>query len=113
MRAVCGSSATQLTADRAVIDTAKAQLAEAKQNLALATLTNRWPGTWPRSGLPWVAGSGTVTIVGSGMQKVSTAVPPADVDLIKAGQSVGVAADGVAGNPACGTSVAVSFFQVR
>ncbi len=41
--------------------------------------------------------SGTVTIVGAGVQKVSTTVPLADIDLIKPGESVSVAADGVAG----------------
>jgi hypothetical protein len=39
---------------------------------------------------------GTVTIVGAGVQEVSTTVPLADVDLIRTGQSVSVAADGVA-----------------
>jgi len=41
------------------------------------------------------AGSGTVTIVGSGVPKVTAAVPLAQIGLLKVGQPVTVAADGV------------------
>ncbi len=91
------ASAAQLAADQASIDSAQAQANEAKQNLTAATLTSPISGKVAAIGLTAGAGSSgkTITIVGTGIQKVSTTVPLAQIDLIKVGQPVSVAADGV------------------
>ena len=69
----------------------------AEQNLAAATLTSPISGKIAAIGLTVGTGSSgkTITIVGTGIQKVSTTVPFAKIDLIKVGQPVSVAADGV------------------
>jgi multidrug efflux pump subunit AcrA (membrane-fusion protein) len=91
------ASAAQLAADQAAIDAANAQVTVATQNLAAATLISPMAGTVAAIGVSAGASSdgGTITIVGTGAQKVSATVPLADVDLVKRGQSVDVAADGV------------------
>jgi HlyD family secretion protein len=91
------ASAAQLASDQAAIDAAEAALTEAKQNLAAATLVSPISGTVAAIGLTvgQSAGSGTITIVGTGVQKISTTVPLADIDLIKTGEKVTIAADGV------------------
>lgn len=91
------ASAAQLAAEQASIDSSQAQLNEAKQNLAAATLTSPISGKVAAIGLTVGTGSSgkTITIVGTGIRKVSTTVPLAQIDLIKVGQPVSVAADGV------------------
>lgn len=91
------ASAATLAADQAAIDSASAAVTEAEQNLAAATLTSPISGKVAAVGLnAGASASGaSITIVGVGIQKVSTTVPLADVDLVKQGQAVTVAADGV------------------
>ena len=92
------ASAAQLAADQAAIDSADAAVTEAEQNLAAATLTSPISGTVAAVGLTAGASSSgaSITIVGAGIQKVSTTVPLSHIDLVRTGQAVTVAADGVA-----------------
>jgi multidrug efflux pump subunit AcrA (membrane-fusion protein) len=92
------ASAAQLAADQAAIDSADAAVTEAEQNLAAATLTSPISGTVAAVGLTAGASASgaSITIVGAGIQKVSTTVPLSRIDLVKKGQAVTVAADGVA-----------------
>ena len=92
------ASASQLAADQAAIDAAEAQLAVAKQDLTAATLRSPIAGRVAAVSLTVGAnaGSGTITIVGTGIQQVTTTVPLAKVDLIKPGERVTVRADGIA-----------------
>ncbi len=92
------ASAAQLAADQAAIDSADAAVTEAEQNLAAAALTSPISGTVAAVGLAAGASSSgaSITIVGAGIQKVSTTVPLSRIDLVKKGQAVTVAADGVA-----------------
>jgi len=91
------ASAAQLAADQAQIDAARAGLRSAKQDRAAATLRSPISGRVAAIGLSIgsSAGSGTVTIVGTGVPKVTAAVPLAQIRLLKLGQPVTVAADGV------------------
>jgi trimeric autotransporter adhesin len=92
------ASAAQLAADQASIDSAEASVTEAKQNLAAATLTSPISGRVAAVG--FTAGESasgeTISIVGVGVQKVSSTVPLSRVDLVKKGQAVTIAVDGVA-----------------
>jgi multidrug efflux pump subunit AcrA (membrane-fusion protein) len=69
----------------------------AEQNRAAATLRSPIAGRVAAVGLSAGATSSgrTITIVGTGVPKVSTTVPLAQVELVKVGQPVVVAADGV------------------
>jgi multidrug efflux pump subunit AcrA (membrane-fusion protein) len=90
------ASAAQIAADQKAIDAAEAQVTAAKQNLAAATLTSPAAGKIAAVGLTKGDSSSgqTITIVGTGVQGVSAAVPLAEVDLVKAGQRVTVSAAG-------------------
>jgi HlyD family secretion protein len=85
-----------LAADQASIDSLTAQLAAAKQNRAAATLTSPSTGTVAAVGLR--AGSSSsgasITIVGNGVEGVQTSVALGQIDSVKVGQPVTVAADG-------------------
>ena len=85
-----------MAADQASIDSLTAQLAEAKQNLAAATLTSPSSGTVAAVGFtPGTSSSGaSITIVGTGVEGVQTSVPLGQIDSVKVGQPVTVAADG-------------------
>jgi multidrug efflux pump subunit AcrA (membrane-fusion protein) len=85
-----------LAADQASIDSLTAQLTAAKQNLAAATLTSPSAGTVAAVGFtPGTSSSGaSITIIGSGVEGVQTSVPLGQVDSVKVGQPVTVAADG-------------------
>ncbi len=91
------ASASQLAADQAAIDSAQAQVRAAEQDLAAATL--RSPITGKVALIGFTAGAGSsgrsITIIGTGVQKVSTSVPLAQVGLVKVGQEATVAADGL------------------
>ncbi len=91
------ASATRLAADQAAIDAATAQLASAKQNLSAATLTSPVTGTVAAVDLTAGASSSgkTITVIATGVQGIETSVPLAQVDSVKVGQSVTIAADGV------------------
>jgi HlyD family secretion protein len=73
-----------------------AQLTEAKQNLAAATLTSPAAGTVAAIAFTPGASSsgGSITIVGTGIEGVQTSVPLGQIDSVKIGQQVTVAADG-------------------
>jgi len=90
------ASAAQLAADQSQIDAAEAQLEVAQQNLSAATLKSPADGKVADVGL--TAGSSssgqTVTIIGTGIPGVSMSVPLAQIDEVKVGQPVTVAADG-------------------
>jgi hypothetical protein len=90
------ASASQLAADQASIDSLTAQLAQAKQNLAAATLTSPSSGTVAAVG--FAAGTSSsgasITIVGSGVEGVQTSVPLGQIDSVKIGQRVSLVADG-------------------
>ncbi|HSY15748.1 MAG TPA: hypothetical protein VK816_07165, partial [Jatrophihabitantaceae bacterium] len=92
------ASASQLAADQAEIDAAQAQLALAQQNLAAATLTSPISGVVGAVGLTAGSNSGakSITILGTGVEQVDTAVPLSEISLVKAGESVSVMADGQA-----------------
>jgi HlyD family secretion protein len=85
-----------LAADQASIDSLTAQLSAAKQNLAAATLTSPSSGTVAAVGFsPGSSSSGaSITIVGTGVEGVQTSVPLGQIDSVKVGQPVTVAADG-------------------
>jgi multidrug efflux pump subunit AcrA (membrane-fusion protein) len=91
------ASAAQLAADQKAIDAAQAELDVAQQNLAAATLTSPAAGKVAAVGL--TAGQptagGTITIVGTGIPGVEATVALAQIDEVKVGQNVAVAADGV------------------
>ena len=91
------ASAAQLAADQKAIDAAQAELAVAQQNLAAATLTSPATGKVAAIGFtPGQSSSGeTITIVGTGIPGVEATVVLAQVDQVKVGQKVTVAADGV------------------
>jgi hypothetical protein len=91
------ASAAQLAADQKAIDAAQAELAVAQQNLAAATLTSPATGKVAAIGFtPGQSSSGeTITIVGTGISGVEATVVLAQVDQVKVGQKVTVAADGV------------------
>lgn len=101
-------SAAQLAAYQSHVDSARAQLALAKQNLAAATLTSPITGTVAdvslSAGQRVSAGSSsaTITVIGSGAALVQTTAALADIDLVKIGQPVRVRVDGVA-TPLSGT----------
>ncbi|HVU93041.1 MAG TPA: HlyD family efflux transporter periplasmic adaptor subunit, partial [Jatrophihabitans sp.] len=90
------ASAAQLASDQAAIDAAAAQLRAARQDRQAASLRSPISGVVAAVGLT-VGGSasGTITIVGTGVPKVTIAVPLAQIDLIKKGQATSVAVDGV------------------
>ena len=91
------ASAAQLAADQAAIDAATAQLKSAEQNLTAATLKSPASGKVAAVGLTAGASSSgkSITIVGTGIEGVNATVPLAQVDRVKVGQPVSVAADGV------------------
>lgn len=91
------ASAAQLAADQKAIDAAQADLEVAQQNLAAATLTSPAAGMVAAVGLTAGQSSagGTITIVGTGIAGVEATVPLAQIDQVKVGQHVSVAADGV------------------
>jgi len=91
------ASAAQLAADQAQIDAAKAGLRSAKQDRAAATLRSPMSGRVAAIGLHEgsAASGGTITIVGTGVPKVTVAVPLAQIGLLQVGQPVTVAADGI------------------
>jgi multidrug efflux pump subunit AcrA (membrane-fusion protein) len=90
------ASAAQIAADQAAIDAAQAQVTAAEQSLAAATLKSPVDGKVAAVGLTAGASSSgqTVTIVGTGVQGVSVAVPLAQVDQVRPGQHVTISADG-------------------
>lgn len=90
------ASAAQLAADQSAIDAAQAQLNVAEQNLSAATLKSPADGKVAAIGLTSGSSSGgkTITIVGTGIPGVSMNVPLAQIDQVKVGQPVTVAADG-------------------
>jgi trimeric autotransporter adhesin len=91
------ASAAQLAADQKAIDAAQADLDVARQDLAAATLTSPAPGRVAAVGFTVGQSSsgGTITIVGTGIPGVAATVPLAQIDQVKVGQNVTVAADGV------------------
>jgi trimeric autotransporter adhesin len=91
------ASASQLAADQAEIDAAKAQLAVAKQGLAAATLKSPIVGTIAAVGFTADSSSSgsSVTILGTGGQVVNVNVPLSEISLLKTGQPASVQADGV------------------
>lgn len=92
------ASAAQLAADQAAIDAAEAQLTAAQQDLAAATLKSPAAGKVAAVGLTAGASSSgkTITIVGTGVPGVEATVSLSEANLVKVGQSVSVAVDGVA-----------------
>jgi multidrug efflux pump subunit AcrA (membrane-fusion protein) len=90
------ASAAQLAADQSQIDAAEAQLKVAQQNLSAATLKSPAAGKVAAVGLSAGSSSSgqTVTIIGTGIPGVSMSVPLAQIDEVKVGQPVSVAADG-------------------
>ncbi len=92
------ASAAQLAADQAAIDAAEAQLKAAAQDLAAATLKSPAAGKVAAVGLTAGASpSGkTITIVGTGVPGVEATISLSEANLVKVGQSVSVAVDGVA-----------------
>jgi multidrug efflux pump subunit AcrA (membrane-fusion protein) len=92
------ASAAQLAADQAAIDAAEAQLKAAEQDLAAATLKSPAAGKVAAVGLTAGASSSgeTITIVGTGVAGVDATVSLSEANLVKVGQSVSVAVDGVA-----------------
>jgi len=92
------ASAAQLAADQAAIDAAEAQLKAAEQDLAAATLKSPAAGKVAAVGLTAGASSSgkTITIVGTGVPGVEATVSLSEANLVKVGQSVSVAVDGVA-----------------
>jgi multidrug efflux pump subunit AcrA (membrane-fusion protein) len=92
------ASAAQLAADQAAIDAAEAQLTAAEQDLAAATLKSPAAGKVAAVGLTAGASSSgkTITIVGTGVPGVEATVSLSEANLVKVGQSVSVAVDGVA-----------------
>lgn len=91
------ASAAQLAADQKAIDAAQAELGVAQQDMAAATLTSPAAGRVAAVGLTagQNSGGGTVTIVGTGIPGVQATVALSQVDQVKVGQNVTVAADGV------------------
>jgi multidrug efflux pump subunit AcrA (membrane-fusion protein) len=91
------ASAAQLAADQAAIDAAAAELKSAEQNLAAATLKSPASGKVAAVGLtPGTHSSGkSITIVGTGIEGVDATVTLAQIDRVKVGQPVSVAADGL------------------
>ena len=91
------ASAAQLAADQKAIDAAQAELSVARQNLAAATLTSPAAGKIGAVGFTVGQSSagGTITIVGTGIPGVQATVPLGQIDQVKVGESVTVAADGV------------------
>src|SRR5215469_2997876 len=91
------ASAAQLAADQKAIDAAQAELKVAQQNLAAATLTSPAAGKVAAIGLTagQDSGSGTITIVGTGIPGVQATVMLAQLDQLKVGENVTVAADGL------------------
>jgi len=91
------ASASQLAADQAEIDAAKAQLAVAKQGLAAATLKSPIVGTIAAVGFTADSSSSgsSVTILGTGGQVVNINVPLSEIGQLKTGQPASVQADGV------------------
>jgi hypothetical protein len=91
------ASAAQLAADQKAIDAAQAELGVAQQNMTAATLTSPAAGKIAAVGLTAGQNSagGTVTIVGTGIPGVQATVALSQVDQVKVGQNVTVAADGV------------------
>jgi multidrug efflux pump subunit AcrA (membrane-fusion protein) len=91
------ASAAQLAADQKAIDAAQADLDVARQDLAAATLTSPAPGRVAAVGftIGQSSSGGTITIVGTGIPGVAATVPLAQIDQVKVGQNVTVAADGV------------------
>jgi multidrug efflux pump subunit AcrA (membrane-fusion protein) len=92
------ASAAQLAADQKAIDAAQAELAVAQQDLAAATLASPAAGKVAAVGLTAGQSSagGTITIVGTGIPGIEATVTLAQIDQVKVGQKVTVAADGVA-----------------
>jgi multidrug efflux pump subunit AcrA (membrane-fusion protein) len=92
------ASAAKLAADQAAIDAAEAQLTAAEQDLAAATLKSPAAGKVAAVGLIAGASSSgkTITIVGTGVPGVDATVSLSEANLVKVGQSVSVAVDGLA-----------------
>jgi multidrug efflux pump subunit AcrA (membrane-fusion protein) len=90
-------SAAQLAADQAAIDAARAKLTAARQDRAAATLRSPVSGKIAEVGLTAgsSAGSNSIMIIGTGVQRVETTVPLVHIDDVKVGQPVSVAADGM------------------
>ena len=106
------ASAAQLAADQKAIDAAQAELKVAQQNLAAATLTSPAAGKVAAIGLTagQDSGSGTITIVGTGIPGVQATVVLAQLDQLKVGENVTVAADGVS-TPLHGTVTSIGLLS--
>ena len=106
------ASAAQLAADQKAIDAAQAELKVAQQNLAAATLTSPAVGKVAAIGLTagQDSGSGTITIVGTGIPGVQATVVLAQLDQLKVGENVTVAADGVS-TPLHGTVTSIGLLS--
>ncbi len=93
----------QIASDQASIDTAEAQLTEARQSLNEATLTSPITGTVVSVGISMgdtvSADSSTevVTIVGTSSYEVQATLDSSQVPSVKVGQSAAVEVDGVDG----------------
>jgi HlyD family secretion protein len=102
-----GSSNTdtpaQIASDQAAIDTAQANLTEAQQSLAAATLTSPISGTVVSVGInvgdTVSAGSATeiITIIGTKAYEVQATLTSSQIPSVKTGQSASVEVDGVDG----------------
>ena len=106
------ASAAQLAADQKAIDAAQAELKVAQQNLAAATLTSPAAGKVAAIGFTagQDSGSGTITIVGTGIPGVQATVVLAQLDQLKVGENVTVAADGVS-TPLHGTVTSIGLLS--
>ena len=106
------ASAAQLAAYQAHVDSAKANLTVARQNLSAATLTSPISGTVADVSI--TAGeqvsadssSATITVIGVGGALVNTTVSLADIDLVKVGQPASVDVDGIS-KPLIGTVASI------
>jgi HlyD family secretion protein len=94
----------QIASDQAAIDTAQADLTEAQQSLAAATLTSPISGTVVSVGInvgdTVSAGSATeiITIIGTKAYEVQATLTSSQIPAVKTGQSASVEVDGVDGN---------------
>ena len=113
------ATAAQLAADQASLDSANAQLSEARQNLAAATLTAPVTGTvalvniTPGQQVTGSQGSGTsadFVVEGAGGEEATTTVSVSDVGEIRVGQPATITLDGSA-TPISGEVVAVGMLS--
>jgi HlyD family secretion protein len=94
----------QIASDQAAIDTAQANLIDARQSLKEATLTSPISGTVVsvaiKNGDTVSAGSSTeiITILGTNSYEVTATLDSSQVPAVKVGQSAIVGVDGVNGN---------------